>query len=239
MLLPSSEPVCTLTLFRLKPGNIRWGLAQMGLPAKAVQQTHGLHFGKLLGSGSGRGFSIWPDFNQYGFFGSWKSAEAAENFFQTSAFIQNYKNRCLEIYTVWLMPYQAHGFWDEAHPFLALAAPPAPETPIAVLTRASIRWHKLPGFWKHVPAASRALDQAGGLLASVGLGELPIIRQATFSLWQTEENMKAYAYGLRQHREVIKHTRKDNWYSEELFARFVAVKSEGIWGGIDPLKAGK
>lgn len=232
----SPAPVTTLTLFRLKPGNVRWGLAQMGPPAQQVRKTEGLIFGHLLGSGSGSGFSILPDFQVYGFLGSWTSQEMALPFFRNSDFIKKYQDRCSEIYTLFLQPYQAHGLWDGQNPFKDLVTAPTSPMPIAVLTRAAIRWQALPGFWKHVPAASKALDQAEGLLLSKGLGELPIIRQATFSLWTSEEAMKAYAYRLKDHKEVIRRTRQDNWYSEELFARFTPFNSEGSWGGKDPLE---
>jgi heme-degrading monooxygenase HmoA len=49
---------------------------------------------------------------------------------------------------------------------------------------------------------------------------VPLTKQATFSIWESEAEMKAYAYKMRAHQEVIKRTRDENWYSEEMFLRF-------------------
>ncbi len=80
----------------------------------------------------------------------------------------------------------------------------------------------------------RVIEKEPGLLASVGLGELPFVRQATFSIWESQEQMMQYAYKTAHHQEVIKKTRQDNWYSEELFARFQVISAEGTWKGINP-----
>jgi heme-degrading monooxygenase HmoA len=52
---------------------------------------------------------------------------------------------------------------------------------------------------------------------------------ATFSLWENEESMRAYAYSDSRHLEAIKLTRKLNWYTEEMFARFRPYRYEGAW----------
>ncbi|UOQ77376.1 hypothetical protein MUN84_01260 [Hymenobacter sp. 5516J-16] len=75
------------------------------------------------------------------------------------------------------------------------------------------------------------MAQAPGVRAAIGLGELPVVRQATFSLWESQQAMQDYAYRSEKHKQVIKLTRQENWYGEELFARFRVVRTEGTWDG--------
>jgi heme-degrading monooxygenase HmoA len=77
--------------------------------------------------------------------------------------------------------------------------------------------------------------KAPGYITSFGIGEAPVYRQATFSVWQSLDDVKNFAYKSREHAEVIKLTRSENWYSEELFARFKILESFGALHEKDPL----
>ncbi len=209
----------------------------MGTSVAPLNQTPGLLFYKLLGSGQGKGFSLTPDFRRYGLMATWESQEAATDFFQNSSLIRDYRQHTDEIWTVWLYPLQSHGQWDGKAPFQPALPTGHVAGPVAVLTRASVNWLKLPRFMRYAPGATRALDSAKGLICSIGLGELPFIRQATFSVWESAEAIKAYAYQDPMHQEVIQRTRAEKWYSEELFARFSPFASDGTWHGTDPLQA--
>jgi hypothetical protein len=58
---------------------------------------------------------------------------------------------------------------------------------------------------------------------SLGIGEIPFLKQATFSIWENIESMKSFAYKSADHIAVIQKTRTENWYREELFVRFRIV----------------
>ena len=229
----------TLTVFTLKPGHRRWGLAQMGTSPGPLKKVPGLRFFKLMGSGAANGFGVWPNLDRYGFMAVWDDAAAAAVFFERHPLWAGYQRRSAEQWTVQLAPIKAQGLWDGQTPFTAELAPAAlPATaaaPMAVLTRASIRWRKAPRFWQFVEPTSASLAQAVGVRAAIGLGELPLIRQATFSVWESAQAMQEYAYKDVKHREVIQLTRRENWYGEEMFARFRVLGSVGTLDGRDPL----
>ncbi len=189
----------------------------------------------MLGSGQGLGFSLKPNFNRYGLLCVWENEAAAATFFAENLPFSEYLEHTAEHWTIWLQTIQAHGLWDGKNPFSETTPALKSDGTVAALTRATIRLKALPSFWKYVPQTSQALKEADGLLCSIGLGELPFIRQATFSVWESAEALKNYAYRNKMHAEVIKRTREENWYKEELFARFVPVKSEGLWGGRNPV----
>ncbi len=224
----------TMTLFGFRFAERFWAFAQMGFAPTKLKSVEGLRFWKLLGSGHGSGFSLRPNWSRYGLLAVWESADAADLFFAKSSLIQEYRHHAEEIWTVRLLPIQAHGSWSGVNPFLPVASTVARDGPIAVLTRATIRWSRLAAFWSAVPSTSQAIDGANGLIASIGVGEAPFFRQATFSLWRNEAAMKAFAYSTVEHREAMRRTRDEGWYKEELFARFIPIASEGAWNGRDP-----
>lgn len=223
----------TLTLLHYPRRHRPWAFAQMAFAVPALQRTPGLRFWKLLGSGHGSGFSLQPNWARYGLLATWEGEEAAQNFFAHAALMQKYRDHADEIWTVDMLPLQAHGAWSGVNPFQPAAKIPA-TGPIAVLTRATIRLTRLRAFWSEVPGTSRILENAEGRLASIGLGEAPFLRQATFSLWRSEKDLQAFAY-RSDHQRVIRRTREEHWYREELFARFAPIASQGTWEGRDPL----
>ena len=58
----------------------------------------------------------------------------------------------------------------------------------------------------------------------------------TEDYYKDMESMKTFAYGSPEHAEVIRKTRKLNWYSEELFVRFRLISGSGTNKGEDPIK---
>ena len=236
-LLPieASQPVATFTVFRFAPARRWWALGQMGRSALLRASPEGLTFGKMMGSGRG-GFSMVPDFSQYALLGVWHSQAAAETFFASSLY-QDHAARAAETYTLQLLPTQSHGLWDGANPFTPVTKIDETPLPVVVLTRANIRFSRLPEFWRNVPKAQQAVKQSAGLLFSVGVGELPLVQQATVSIWQNAEAVKRFAYQQTFHKDIVQMTRRRDWYSEDLFARFVPVAVTGTYHGRDPLQA--
>lgn len=226
-----TEQVTTFTAIRFAGFTDRfWAFSQMGLAPARLRKTAGLQFNKLVGSGAVNGFSILPNFGLYGMFQVWTSEQFALDFFAKHPVFQNYKQHSTALQTVFMRNTVAHGQWDGQSPFVS-ALSFDPVAPVAVLTRATIRTRYMIRFWRDVPQVSRDVEDKPGLLFAVGIGELPLIQQATFSLWESGREMLDFAYRRQEHSAVIQKTRALGWYKEELFARFLPYRSEGagIW----------
>ncbi len=131
-----------------------------------------------------------------------------------------------EVSTLTLQPIEGHGTWDGKEVFGKLPKQTDYNGSIAVLTRATIRLSKLKRFWGNVDSVAKQMKGADGLISSLGIGEVPFIKQATFSVWKSKADMKNFAYKMHEHAEVIQKTRKENWYKEEMFVRFKIVNSK-------------
>mgnify|MGYP000436354937 CR=1 FL=1 len=81
----------TFTLFRFNRRKL-WAFAAMGLRRSGLQDVPGLRFARMMGSGSGIGFSARPDFSRYALFAVWRNRASADAFFAESPFVEAYRN---------------------------------------------------------------------------------------------------------------------------------------------------
>ena len=65
---------------------------------------------------------------------------------------------------------------------------------------------------------------------------MPWFHQVTFSIWPDTHSMANFARKDGPHARAIKAVREGQWFSEELYARFHIVGTDGSWNGADPLK---
>ena len=78
-----------------------------------------------------------------------------------------------------------------------------------------------------MPPVTGALRDSAGLIEAIGIGEAPLGLQGTFSLWRDDSSLKEFAYRGAAHSKVIKATHREQWYAEELFARFEVIEKAG------------
>lgn len=218
--------IVSISIVRYPKRYIPFAFFAMAIHRLPLFFTKGCSFWKLLGCGKNGTFDVNPDYQQWGLLAVWDSIENYQNFKQKSIIQKWWNFFCIEQSNILLEPTTAHGKWSGKEPF-GNPKSKSTEGKIAVLTRATIRPNKLKNFWKNVPPVASIMGQAKGFITSVGIGEAPFFMQATFSVWESQEDVIQFAYKDAEHAKVIKLTRNENWYSEELFARFKIISSEG------------
>ena len=219
-----------LLLADIGPGLDRlWGYARFVLgPGVLRARVPGLRFAKVLGSGHEGGFGLRPSASRQGLFALFDDRASASAFIDRSPVAEAYRRHAREFCQMELLAYASRGSWS-GQTIVPCAAAPG-EGPLAALTRASIRPSRAADFWRHAPPSQHALEDAPGCRLAVGLGEAPLLRQATFSLWDSTAAMESYARS-GAHLQAIRAAYRDEYFSETMFVRFVPGRVEGVWKG--------
>ena len=217
--------ITTISFFKYNRNKF-WAFKQMYLAAKLMNKTSGLDFYKLLGTGSGAGFSLYPDFSTYSILCIWKDRSSADNFIKKSNHAILISKKASLRVDYFLNSIHSHGKWDGLNPFTRNNLKQDKSKKIAIITRATLNYSRLLEFWKSVPKASKAIKNASGVIWFKGIGEIPFIQQATFSIWENINSVTDFAYKNKNHADIVKKTRKRNWYKEDLFARFEIVDKQ-------------
>jgi hypothetical protein len=231
----------SLTIVRYPKRYVLFAIFQMALFRLPLYLNKRISFFKLMGCGKNGTFDKHPDWQQWGIITVNKnSIDISDEKGLTKKLYGSFIAAWLhffhcETWMVLLEPIEGHGKWDRKEPFGNLPKQSGYEGPLAILTRATIRLSKLKAFWQNVDGVASQMAGADGFITSIGIGEMPYIKQATFSIWESKEAMKQFAYQMNQHTEVIKKTRKENWYREDMFVRFKPIKTVGTIKGNDPL----
>lgn len=214
---PATDLSVRLYLFSGARSSV-WKLLQcFGRLRMELGRMKELHFARAMGCGRGIGFSMLPDLTRYAVLVA--AGDEALDAFEQSRPMRGLSNHAqsLEIYD--LLPLRGHGLWDGVAPFENTEAPVV-DAPLAVITRARIPLRAIPAFIRHSQHATASLAAAPGRIFSLGMGEIPFIRQATFSVWADVDSMERFAYGNNKHRAAVTATRKRKLFGEELFWRF-------------------
>ncbi len=224
----------TISFFRYQGLQKIWGMQQMYGARAPMRKMKGLKFFKPLGTGSGIGYSLWPDWSVYGMLAVWNNEEDADHYLNSELF-RTYTAHSVEQYTIFLKPLSSRGAWSGFNGW-EYSDPNPQSTLIAALTRATLKKGFLIKFWSMVPRVSREHKNYSGLLFTKGIGEIPLMEQATFSVWKNVASMEDFAYRTF-HQDAIKETRQRNGFKEEMFTRLKPYRSVGIWKGGDPLQS--
>jgi spheroidene monooxygenase len=148
---------------------------------------------------------------------------------------QRWRARSEEDWHLILQPVAARGSWAGVNPFLPDSAPRPASGMMAVLTRATLKPRHAWRFWGRVPQISQAIGTNTEVAFKIGIGEVPLLHQVTFSVWPDAPSMARFAHAEGPHACAVKAVRAGGWFAEELYARFCLIGTIGLWGGRDPL----
>lgn len=223
-----SAHAAVLLLADIAPRARLWGWSRVVRGAAALRRVPGLRFAKVMGSGHDGGFGLRPSVSLQGLFAVFDSDDAAAAFIAQAPLVHAYRDRARELLWLRLAPYACRGAWN-GHTLQPAVDAPA-DGPIAALTRASIRPLAAASFWRHAPSSQAGLSNATGCRLAVGLGEAPLLRQCTFSVWDSTAAMDAYARS-GAHLAAIRASVQLGFFSESMFVRFVVRAMQGTWKG--------
>jgi hypothetical protein len=226
-------PTFVVLLVQIPAAHALWHAQRFLFGRFGLGKVAGMRFHKTLGSGYEGGFGLRPSFTRHGFMAFFADAACARAFL-AGDFVAGYRRHASELFCAVLTPVTSRGSWNGFTldlPVQTQAAPALPaDTPVAALTRGSINPLRAPLFWSKAAPAQAAVEQAPGCQLAVGLGEAPLLRQATFSLWDSVAAMDAYAR-RGAHLAAIKASHQQGFFTESMFVRFVPQSVHGLWRG--------
>lgn len=213
--------------WRIERKKILWAIMRMALDRITLWRTSGISFWKLLGAGKGETFTPRDaDPTRWGLLIVIEPDEISN--FEAGPLLQRWRANAISEYAVELSPISVHGEWSRKKPFAHLPHSPASwQGAVVAITRARIKWRKNLIFWRSVPPVTKSLHSSPGLKAAIGIGEAPLGLQGTFSVWESGEAVRNFAYKGEAHKAAIAATHREEWYAEEMFSRFAVTKELG------------
>jgi len=229
---PFVTQIVSISFYRFAGSAARfWALSMMAFARLPLSRTPDIGFWKLCGSGTGEGFTPVPNTAVYAILAVWPDAETARARTQAGIFAR-YQAKAQENWTVFLQTQSVRGAWSGREPFVAHEGPG--NAPLAALTRATIKPRIATRFWRRVPNISEVIGKDPNVAFKIGIGELPMLHQVTFSIWPNQKSMDDFAR-TGPHAAAIRAVRQEGWFSEELYARFAVHSDRGTWNGVSPL----
>lgn len=220
------------------PRHRAWAWLRLVQGTAPLRELPGLRFAKVMGSGEGGGFRLRPSTTHQGLLCLFDTRAQAQAFLDSPQ-ADAYRERARVWWSGLMAVSSSRGSWDGCAwgitPFASLSAEPASvpgtdadDDPVVVITRASIRPSKAMSFWRRAPGTERALAESPGCDIAIGLGEAPLLRQCTFSVWRNLAAMTDYARG-GAHGRAAQFAWREGHFSESMFVRMRLLASAGNW----------
>lgn len=212
-------------------------MVRLGLDRRRLRSVAGLSFSRTLGTARGTNTGPSIDARRSALFAVWRDEAALDRFLTTDPIARRWDGD-EEAWHIRMRLLGGHGCWGDLD-ISELGRPDSGDharlAPVAVLTRATIRPSATVRFTRASRSFGGATARAPGNLAVVGIGERPVGRLGTFSLWTNHDAAKRFATTDRDHLAAMRQARAEGWFADELFAVFRPIRSTGSWDGRDPL----
>jgi hypothetical protein len=214
-----SGPAVTLQVWQVPARDVAAAVVAGRVAARRLRRSRAVRFVKLLGTASTRFVPTAATPRRWAVLTCWAGAAEPATFGWWDEHADDSVLLSLRTLT-------ARGTWDGRAPFV-----PEPEPRwsgrVVALTRATLRPSRAARFYRAVSPVAAELRAAAGCRAAFGVGEAPVLRQGTVSVWETADHMRAFAYGSPRHSEAVRATAHVRWYAEEMFATFALLDVEG------------
>jgi hypothetical protein len=217
--------ITVIYFWKIERSSIPFALFRMAIDRTLLRRAEGVTFAKMLGCGKGETFTPTDaDPNRWGCLVVIPESQLA--MLDSSTTITKWRSKSISEFRVVLDPIAATGMWSKQKPFEP-SAPANFDGQVVAITRARIKASQTMRFFKSVAPVTASLHSSPGLISTIGIGEAPIGLQGTFSLWESMQAIKDFAYKGAAHQKAIAQTSEFDWYAEELFARFAVREIRG------------
>jgi len=217
--------ITVIYFWKISRVNIPFALFRMAIDRTLLRRSSGVTFAKMLGCGKGETFTPSDaDPTRWGCLVVIPESQLTA--LDGSVTIRAWRKKSISEFRVVLDPIAATGLWSKQKPFEP-SAPANFDGQVVAITRARIKAGQTMRFFKSVPPVTASLHSSHGLISTIGIGEAPIGLQGTFSLWESMQAIKDFAYKGAAHQKAIAQTSEFDWYAEELFARLAVREIRG------------
>lgn len=228
----TAPPVVSLHVWRVPRRDVVAAMARLPVLRREARRATGVTFAKVLGTADATFTPQGVTITRWALLAAWTDAAASTDF-RAAASMRWWDAHARESARLLMRPVRSRGRWDGRAPF-GDGTPgddgDAGARPVVALTRASLRAGGALRFYRAVPAIAAEVAHASGLRVAFGVGEAPLLRQGTVSIWDDVHRMQAFAH-TPAHAEAVRTTPAARWYAEELFARFAIIDAVGTIDG--------
>jgi hypothetical protein len=217
--------ITVIYFWKINRKHLLFALFRMAIDRTFLRRTKEVAFAKMLGCGKGETFTPRDaDPTRWGCLVVIPENQLAQ--LDSSKTVKAWRKKSVSEFRVVLDPIASTGMWSKQKPFEP-SAPTNFDGQVVAITRARIKATQTMRFFKSVPPVTASLHSSPGLISTIGIGEAPIGLQGTFSLWESMQAIKDFAYKGAAHQKAIAQTSEFDWYAEELFARFAVREIRG------------